>query len=312
MTDVLSDLLDALKLEGMLYFNTEFSPPWGVRVPALGRVARFHLVSRGRMWVRVAREKQVELLEPGDLVVVPHGAEHFLMDEPDRACLDVDRVVEESGFAGKGALIFGGEDAGNPTRLVCGHFALNANVDHPFMDSLPSRIVIGREEAAHQPHLMEIFEFVTQEARNESAGSYAIVRRLSEVLFIQALRVWAQRDGAAQGPLAALSDSHLGPGLTLIHSRFAEPWSLQDLARESGLSRTAFSVRFREVVGLPPMQYLAFWRMQRARQLLAESTFTLEAVAGEVGYQSAPAFHRVFKRWIGRAPGAYRKERQGR
>ncbi len=308
--DVLSDILGAVKLQGTLYFTTEFNPPWGVRVPALARVVRFHLVARGGMWVAVANASGATRLEVGDLVLVPHGAEHTLADAPDTPCVAIDRVVEVSGFTGKGALVHGGADCGNPTRLVCGHFALDSNVDHPLLDRLPPLIVIRGEDYEGRSRLEGVLRFIAEEAAAAKPGSDAVIGRLSEVLFIQTLRLWAERSSHNNGLLAALADPQLGKSLSLMHENPREAWTLDLLAARAGLSRTVFADRFRRVVGLPPMQYLTFWRMQRARQLLTDTELTLGAVAERIGYESAPSLNRVFKRWIGVPPGDYRKSRR--
>jgi AraC-like DNA-binding protein len=306
--DVLSAILGAVKLQGTLYFTTEFSPPWGVRVPALERVVRFHLITRGSLWVATAKNRDSTHLETGDLVLVPHGAEHTLADAPDTPCVATDQVVQQSGFTGRGALVYGGPDTGNPTRMVCGHFALDRNVDHPLLDRLPSLIVIRRDDYDEQSRLEGVFRFIAHEAAAAKPGSDAVIARLSEVLFIQALRLWASRASHENGLLAALSDAPLARSLELIHENPREPLTLDRLAERAGLSRTVFAERFRRTVGLPPMQYLSFWRIQCARRLLTETDLTLTAIAEQVGYESAPSLHRTFTRWVGEAPGSYRRK----
>lgn len=304
--DVLSDILSAVKLQGMLYFTTEFTPPWGLRVPAHERVVRFHLVTRGGLWVAAARGQAAARLDGGDLVLVPHGAEHTLADAPGTPCVEVDRVVQESGFTGRGALVYGGPDTGNPTRMVCGHFALGGDVGHPFLDRLPPLIVIRRDDYEEHSRLEGVLRFIAHEAAAGQPGSDAVIQRLSEVLFIQSLRLWAARSSHDAGLLAALADPQLARSLALIHERPHDALSLDGLAAHAGLSRTVFADRFRRVVGMPPMQYLSFWRIQRARRLLAETDLTLSAIAERVGYESAPSLHRTFTRWVGETPGSYR------
>ncbi len=305
--DVLSDILDAVKLQGTLYFSTHLGAPWGIQVPAYERVARFHLVTRGRLWVRVARSAEAVCLEPGDLVLVPHGAAHALLDSPDTPAEALDRVVEAAGFSGRGALVYGGADTGSPTRLVCGHFALDEHVDHPLLRGLPPLIAIRREDGDGAPGLEELIRLIAREAVDASAGSYAVVGRLSEVLFIQALRVWAARTHHDAGLLSALGDPQLGASLERIHERPGEPCSLESLARSAGMSRTQFAERFKQVVGMSPMRYVTLWRMQRARRLLVDGDLTLERIAEQVGYESAAAFSRVFRRSLGEPPGSYRR-----
>ncbi|MEM7248586.1 MAG: AraC family transcriptional regulator [Acidobacteriota bacterium] len=305
--DVLSDILDATRLRGTLYFTTSLSPPWGIRVPRHGLVARFHLVARGRLWVRLEGEEPT-CLETGDLVLVPRGAPHDLLDDPTTPACELDDVLTRSGFTGEGTLVHGGEDTDSPTRLACGHFTLDEHVEHPLLEHLPSCLILRRGDDEDSTRLADLIAQVMREATQGELGCHAVVRRLSEVLFIQALRAWARRSAQEENGLAALADPQLGASLERLHERPGDPWTLESLARAAGLSRTVFAQRFKEALGMPAMKYLTSWRMQRARRLLVESEQTLEAIAEDVGYESAPALSRVFKRWVGVPPGQYRRE----
>lgn len=305
--DVLGDVLTTLRLQGTLYFHTDFRPPWGLRVPSFRRVARFHLVVRGGCWVRVADASDATLLETGDLIVVTNGAEHVLADTPDTPCRSVDQVVREAGFTGKGALVVGHGDTGSPTRLVCGHFAFDEEFRHPFLDQLPPAIVIRADEGAANPSFEDAFQLVAREVRGGRPGGGAVVTRLSEILFVQAVRHWFERSGPATGIVAAINDPGLGEALGAIHADPAAPWTLEQLGRRAGLGRTAFAARFREVVGMTPMEYLTGWRIQLGRRLLGETRLSLDQIAGRVGYESSASFSRVFARETGERPGAYRR-----
>ena len=305
--DVLSDILDTIRFRGSLYFSTEFTRPWGVEVPAYRRVARFHLVVRGRCWVSVKERGDPLPLEAGDLVLVPHGAAHLLRDDPGTACRTVDEVIEAAGFSGDGALVYGGDDEGGPTRLVCGHFEFDPGFEHPFFDRLPPALVVRWEDAVQDSPLEHVFRFITREIGEGRPGQAAVVRRLSEVLFVQAIRFWARDTQPEQGLLAALAQPGLGEALEAIHGDPSASWTLESLSRRAAMSRTLFAERFREVVGETPHQYVTLWRMQRARRLLADSRFPLARIAREVGYESAPSFSRVFKKSVGEPPGAYRR-----
>jgi len=305
--DVLSQVLDALRLEGTLYFSTELGRPWGIRVPEFQRVARFHLVVRGDLWVRVEGREEPMHLRTGDLILIPHGAEHVLADEPDRPARSVDEVVEEAGFTGEGALVWGGEDGGGPTRLVCGHFSFDEGFDHPLLAQLPPALVIRWEEAVQGSPLEDAFRFITREVQESAPGYQAVVRRLSEVLFVQAVRFWAARERPDHGLLAALADPGLARALSAIHADPAGDWTLETLSRKAAMGRTAFAERFRDLVGETPHQYLTLWRVQHARRLLTESRLNLARIAHRIGYESPASFSRAFKRTVGRSPGAYRK-----
>lgn len=309
--DVLSDILGALRLRGTLYFSTEFHRPWGLRVPRLQRVARFHLVVRGSTWVRVLPDGAPVPLESGDLVLVPHGAEHVLADTPDTPCRTVDEVVAAAGFSGEGTLVYGGSDEGGATRLVCGHFEFDEGFDHPILSQLPPALVVRWDRSVQGSPLEDVFRFITREVREGRPGHEAVTRRLSEVLFVQAVRFWADTADHERGILAALAEPGLGRALQTIHGAPAERWTLESLARKAAMGRTLFSERFRDVVGETPHRYLTRWRIQNARRLLAESHLSLERIASRVGYGSAASFSRVFKQLMGTTPGAYRLQARG-
>ncbi len=308
--DVLSDILDTLRLRGTLYFATEFHRPWGLRVPAHRRVARFHLVARGACWVRVVGRAEPVLLEAGDLILVPHGAEHVLADTPDTPCRTVDEVVKAAGFTGHGALVLGGEDTGAPTRLVCGHFEFDEELDHPLLGQLPPAVVVNWEREVRDAPLEDAFRFIVREVQAGRPGHTAVVRRLSEVLFLQAVRAWAARARPEQGVLPALADPRLSSALAAIHEDPAAPWTIGTLSRRAAMGRSAFAERFRRVTGETPLRYLTRWRVQRAKRLLAESDLPLERIAELVGYESAPSLSRVFRRVAGATPGRWRSDRR--
>lgn len=312
--DVLSDILAALRLRGTLYFSTECRPPWGIRVPRFRRVARFHLVARGGCWIRVEGRPDPIRLETGDLILVPAGAEHSILDQPDTRCRTVDEVVKAAGFTGRGALVMGGEDTGAPTRLVCGHFEFDEDLRHPLIEQLPPALVVRWDEEIRDYPLEDAFRFIVREVQEGRPGHEAVVSRLSEILFVQVVRVWANRKDHRRGVLGALADPRLASALAAMHEEPRAPWTLDNLSRRAAMGRTAFAERFNQVVGETPLRYLTLWRMQLARRLLAESDLSLEQIAERVGYQSAAAFSRVFKKTAGASPGAFRRstgEREG-
>ncbi|MEO0998592.1 MAG: AraC family transcriptional regulator [Pseudomonadota bacterium] len=306
--DILSDILDLVSLRGSLYFKAHFSPPWAVEVPAFRHVARFHFVMRGDCWVDVAGAAAPLHLGTGDLVVIPHGAAHVLKDAPATVAATLDDVVEKSGFSGEGALVYGGEDAQSPCKLVCGHFEFDEDISHPLLSSLPPFLHVAAVDGLDYSWLDSALRFVAHEATGERPGSAAILRRLAEIVFVQTLRALDGEQHAAVPGIAGLMDHQLRSSLTAIHGRPGEPWTVESLAREAAMSRTRFSVRFKERVGMAPMEYLTLWRMQRARKLIATTNRPIVAIAQEVGYTSESAFGRAFTRWVGRAPGALRRE----
>ena len=306
--DVLSDILATMRFRGSLYFSTQFHPPWGVRVPRFRRVARFHMVVRGACWVRVENVSDPVRLEEGDIILVPRGAEHVIADAPDTPARTVDDVVKASGFTGRGALVIGDADAGAPTRLVCGHFEFDDDVDHQLLERLPSPLVVRRDEEVRTYPLEDAFRLIVREVREGHPGHEAVVARLSEILFVQVVRAWARRTEHDRGVLAALGDPRLGAALDAIHSEPRARWTLETLSRRAAMGRSAFAERFGSVVGETPLRYLTRWRVQIAKRLLADSGLSLEQIGERVGYDSAASFSRVFKSTTGVSPGRYRQD----
>ena len=303
--DVLSEILAAVRLKGSLYFSTRFSPPWGISVPAYSNVARFHLALRGRTVARIAGVEAPVILEAGDLLVVPHGAAHTLSDDPETPCSLVDDVVRESGFTGEGALVYGGPDQSAPACLVCGHFSFEGNASQLLFAALPPFIHVKGLQSEGAGWLDEAAKFIDREARSRAPGSNAIVNRLSEILFVQAIRDYAQT--APRGLFAGLRDPQIARALAAFHADLARDWTVEALAQEAGMSRSVFSERMREVMDVTPIQYVSQWRMERAAELLRAQNQKLSRVAAGVGYQSVGAFIRSFKKYFGVGPGRYQK-----
>lgn len=306
--DALSDILRALRMRGTIYFRSEFNPPWGVAVPAFRNVARFHLAARGSCWVRVAGEPRPVPVAQGDLIVIPHGAAHVLADEPDRAASTLDDVVQKSGYRGDGVLVHGGSDQGRSTRLLCGHFEFDDAVIHPLLDALPPYIHVTGSETLNHAWLENAMRFVTAESLGGQPGSDAIVHRLSEIIFIQAVRIHVERAGGAAGCLAGITDPQISRAFSAMHGSPATTWTVESLAREAGMSRTSFAVKFARLVGMTPLNYLTHWRMQEARRLLRETGEPILAIAENTGYRSDAAFNRAFKKWFAATPAAYRRQ----
>jgi AraC-like DNA-binding protein len=164
--------------------------------------------------------------------------------------------------------------------------------------------------AQTSPSLAPVVTLFAREAMAPRAGSLALLSRLSEILFIELLRLEGERSGCKKGDLKALTDPRLARALALIHESFADDWTIESLGRAVGLSRSAFAARFTSMVGEPPQQYLLRWRMTRAAELLAAGAASVGEIAAQVGYDSEASFHRAFRRVLGEPPGAYRRRRR--
>lgn len=305
--DALSQVLDALKLRGSIYFHTHFSPPWGVRVPAYGRVARFHMALRGDCWLRIENAPSPLRLATGDLAVIPHGAAHILSDAPDREPLDVDEVVERAGYTGQGALVFGEPDENLACKLFCGHFEFDEGTLHPILQSLPDVIHVPNTQSLNSYWLESMLRFVSAEISGDRAGSEAIIHRLSEIVFIQVIRTFVDKVGDDAGSLAAVLHPQFGRCLSKVHRAPAEHWTVEAMALEAGMSRTVFAERFASLMGMTPLNYVTHWRMQEARRKLIDTELPLIDIAEGVGYGSEAAFSRAFKRQFDVTPGELRR-----
>jgi len=310
--DLLSNILSHLRLKGTLYFRTSFTSPWGVRVPAYADVARFHFAHKGRCFVRIEKHADPILLAQGDLVIIMRGAAHTLYcdHETEEQALPLDRVVEESGFDGHGTLVYGEVGTDQETQLICGHFAFDPSASHPVIDALPASIHIRSYGDAAGNWMENTLKVIGSEAGRSELGSNLIAQKLSEIIFAQALRSYLNSHGTQEPVLAGLSDTNLSRALLAIHRDPAHGWSLEELARIAGMSRTTFITKFSTSVAMTPLSYITFWRMQVARRMLAETASPVIDVAVGVGYQSEAAFGRVFRKQFDIAPATFRREVQ--
>lgn len=303
--DVLSDVLRALRLRGTAYFHGRFHAPWGMSIGPHD-VANFHLVVAGECTVTWEGGATPARLGAGDMAVFPHGTTHALRDEPDTAAPEASRLLAtRRPTPGGGTVDFGGE--GRVTEIVCGHFELDRAGGHPLLRALPEVVLLGRGEGTDPEWVSTATRLAVLESESQAAGADVVVDRLAEALMIQIVRAHAHRSARADGFLAALGDPALAAALELMHAQPQRAWSVDLLAHEVAVSRSAFAARFKAVLGTTPMQYLTDWRMHRARELLRAQDLSLGEVAERVGYRSEFAFAKAFKRVFGTGPGAARK-----
>lgn len=303
--DPLGEALHFLRMSGTFYARSEFTAPWGLELPPLAGSLMFHVLTSGRCWLEVAGVEP-RLLQPGDLALVPHGEGHRLVSEPAASAAKLFDLPREQVSERYEILRHGG--GGAPTNLICGAVRFDHPAAHHLVQLLPRTIVV---EAASSPHIEWIdgtLRFMAAEARTLRPGGEAVITRLADILVIQAVRSWLERDPAARtGWLGALQDKPIGRALTLIHRDPARAWTVAALASEVAMSRSAFAARFTGRVGEPAMHYVARWRMHVARSWLREDDAPLAAVASRLGYRSEAAFSRAFKRFLGVSPGAVRR-----
>ncbi len=314
MLDLLSDILTRLSLKGTLYFRTEFTPPWGVLVPAYENVSRFHFAHRGECMLRVIETGETVMLTQGDLVIVPHGAAHALYcrDSVPEQALPLERVFELSGYKGEGVLVHGGQADPRSTQLICGHFSLAEGSKHPIFDRMPACIHIRNYGAEAGAWMEATLRVIGGEAGGARLGGDLIALKMSEAIFAQAIRTWLEQQAASDDDLSGFIDPRLSRALMAFHRNPAEGWSIERMAGIAGMSRTSFAQQFARKMGTTPIRYITAWRLQIARQGLSDRKMSVADAAALAGYASESAFSRVFRREVGVPPAKYRwLERDG-
>ncbi len=298
--DALSEVLAELRLSGVSYCRTEMTAPWGIEVPA-DEGAVFHFVAEGGCWLRTA-SLPPQRLAAGDLVLLPRGAGHALVDDPDGAARPVRALSREP--IGERSFRLRGGGGGAGALLVCCDLGFEQSSVHPLLQLMPEVLLVRAAEAA-DPSLVMLLETMAAELAAQRIGGATVMARLADAILTRVLRGWVEaRAGETTGWLAAIRDPQIGRALAAIHRRPEHAWSVTALAEVAGMSRSLFSDRFTAVVGASPAHYVARWRMHLARTWLRADR--VSDVAARLGYQSEAAFSRAFKRAVGHAPSKLR------
>ncbi len=317
--DALSDLLQTIRLHTSTYFCSDFNTAWAMRIPADGNGV-FHTLIDGQCWLEMDSLPAPIQLNTGDIVAFPTGGAHQISSRLDQAPLSANEVVD--GILGghnpfyRAPLESDDSDIDKKSSsdwatLMCGAFAYDSSMDHPFIRDLPCFIHIKAADTPELGWLRSLVQVVSVESRQQNPGASVVVDRLTEVLFIQLLRVHMQTHTDKNGYLQALHDPKIGKALNLIHADCKAELNVDTLAQASALSRSAFSERFTRLVGEAPKSYLQRWRFEHAKRTLRERRSTLLAIALDSGYSSEAAFSKAFKQHFGLSPGAYRKQSAG-
>ncbi len=305
-----------MRLTGAVFLDAEFTAPWcigepsGVEVcvthmPHAQHVVIYHLITEGSCQVRLPGD-EAHSAQAGDLIIIPGGERHALgsdLSQPpaDGARLVVQRSPDEAPYVRHGG-------GGTVTRMVCGYLACDSGLFDTVLSALPRLMIVSMRDKPGGQWLMSSIQFSLAECAAPKAGASTVLAKLSELMFVEAIRRHIESlPPDQQGWLAGLRDRFVGKALALIHSKPAQAWTVDELAARVGLSRSALAERFGALLGCPPMQYLARWRLQLASDLLRSTRQPISAIAAEVGYDSEAAFSRAFKRELGAAPAAWRR-----
>lgn len=318
--DPLSDVLRSVRLTGGLFVEAQFTAPWCVtaQVPpglwaellaAPAHLIAFHVVLEGAMRVGLAEAPDL-LVRAGEVVVFPRNDGHALSSGPGLAPVRADALLRPA--AGGGLLQIRHGGGGAATHLVCG-FLGSEGAANPLIASLPPVLRLDLRQGPAWGWVEASVRFAAAELAAGRLPTSEVVSRLSETLLLEAMRRHLAAPGpAGPGWLRGLGDPCIGRALGLIHGDITLRWSVAGLARAVGMSRSAFVERFSALIGLPPMRYLAAWRLHRAGQQLREGGRTVGQVTHAVGYASEEAFSRAFKRRYGLSPREWRRQRPPR
>lgn len=302
--EVLNDVLQSIRLRSAIYCRATMSGDWGFQVARRDH-ARFHFVKSGHCWIEAKRTPEPILLGAGDLVVLTDGQGHVLRADPQSPVEPLTDLLTRFPLDEKRNFVW--EKGGSATVLLCGGFRLEEQRSNPLLASLPP-VLLVRDGMSAGISLRAAFELAETEMMAADMGSEALIARMSDVIFLQAIRASFAADCArAPGLIRGLCDPAIGRVLAAMHRRPERRWTVEILAREVAMSRSSFCERFAELVGEPPMTYLARWRLNRAAFWLRWGRMKILEVAAAVGYDSEVSLSRAFKRCFGISPGAYRR-----
>ena len=316
MIDPLTDMLRSVRLTGGIFLDARFSAPFCVYTqlrhedcrPFLAmpnQIVCYHVVIDGRLRVTVDGGPTLEVCA-GEAVLLPRNDAHVVASGPGIAPKNARDLIEPSVDGGLARVSYGG--GGEAVHIVCG-FLASEQLYNPLIAGLPRMLKVDIRQGASRAWVEASVRFAAEELTEGRLVSTSVISRLSELLFVEAVRNYASSlTEQESGWLKGLSDPQIGRALALIHQDASAPWSVETLAGEVALSRSAFVDRFTKLIGMPPIRYLTVWRLQTAKLNLQETRTTIAELAHAVGYESEEAFSRAFKREYGLSPARWRDQ----
>lgn len=317
--DVLSEVLSAIKLHGALFFHGEFSAPWCISSTGAAGIAPlispraqhlipFHYLAEGRAYASLPDTGRVELTA-GDIVVLPLGDAHLLGNGPGQEPIDSFKTFAKNLADGLKAVRFGG--GGEITKFVCGYMACDTRLCEIVLAGLPRIFKVSVSQDSSSRWIENSIRFSVDELKGPDAGSSLVMEKLSEVLFVETLRRYITALPPEQtGWLAGARDPFVGKALALMHKEPSKEWTVDELGRGVGISRTRLAERFRHFLDVSPIAYLTEWRMKLAAEALERTDSSVVEIALNVGYNSEAAFNRAFKRAYATPPAQFRQKQK--
>jgi AraC-like DNA-binding protein len=318
--DALSDVLRVVHLTGGVFLHAEFFAPWCVAarvapehcLPVLepaSHLILYHYVVEGELYLRVQMEgAETVVLGAGEVVLLPRNDLHLIGSDLALPPVIGSEIIQRPNDGGLFTIRHGG--TGARTRMVCGFLGCDSAEGNPVISTLPPMLKLNVEQGGAAEWIRSTFQFAAEEVAAGRPGSETVLAKLSELLFVESVRRYAETLAEGQtGWLAGLRDPYVARALSLLHRDITRPWTVEELGREVGLSRSALTDRFMRLLGAPPMHYLANWRMQVATQKLRSTSASLAQIADMIGYDSEAAFSRAFKKMFGLAPATWRRSK---
>lgn len=317
--DALSEVLRAVRMTGAMALNGDFGAPWAVDVASASALARgflaereqpavFYAVLEGMCWIRLGEDEPLRIAA-GEGVLLPHGDAHWLGSEKDLEAVPLASLVKAP-IAGELLPVVHGGD-GERTRIVAGIASLDRRLADPLLASLSHLVRVNLVGSSALDQLSQALAFQLSATEAPRPGGTASLARLAELLVIDIVRhhIEATPQGST-GWLAGLDDRYVGRALALMHGRPGDEWTVEKLARQVGLSRSALAEHFTRMLGEPPITYLTRWRLCLAAQTLGNTHREIREVAREAGYESASGFSQAFKRVYGKPPTRWRRKQK--
>jgi AraC-like DNA-binding protein len=315
--DVISQMLDVVRLDGAIFLRAQFRSPWSyesppvsdlipVLAPGTKRLTMFHIVAEGGCWISLKGSDDRLRLEEGDVVVLPYGDQHVVGSTAPAEPVPIVELLSPPPWTEFPVIDYGGD--GEPTEIVCGYLRCSDLLFDPVLGALPPVFSVTPTPGPAATWVSASVQFALA-ASQSGHDAPTTTQRLPELVFVEMLRQYLQdSDAELTGWLAALRDPLVGPALAAIHRDPARDWTVADLAREVASSKSVLDDRFRQLVGRPPIRYLTDWRFQLACGLLRTTELGVGEISSRVGYSAEEAFSRAFKREIGQSPARWREE----
>ncbi|MDK8626444.1 AraC family transcriptional regulator [Corynebacterium appendicis] len=298
--------LRQLRMSGVFYSNTAARGDWGLKMPVDPHCLSFHVVTEGSCWLVSEGAPTMQLCE-GDVALVQLGREHMLSATPTRSVAPRVDLLPQRYLSDNYSIVNVG--SGRPsTRLLCGMVSFDAPDVSAILGTLPPVVTARGLNVESDSSVMTLLGLLAEELSEDRLGAEAVAVRLADIIVVQIIRAWFYEETAfAPGLLAGLADPSMSKVLHALHDEPSKPWTIAEMARMCAMSRTSFTDKFRQVVGVAPATYLTNWRMELAKTRLMETEEPISRVGSSVSYSSESAFSKAFARHVGTSPSAFRQ-----